>query len=170
MLPGAYDEYLRGKRKQALRTNLRKAHATMVCHELAGHDAETLGGVLSRHDDRRRPLDVRLQWWSEELSRTGNRGWFVTTTEGEPLALALVTVDREVAYLQAMVGVDRIARWYLHTHIVETVHAAGVRTVVTHSINALLLEPSIQGFQHLLGYSIVNLSVRTGTAVPTAVT
>lgn len=158
VLPEEFESYVGGRRVRGLRKHMRRAKETMECRELRhGQHLDVIKSVLRDHNDTRRPFAIRVKWWDEQLGMPGNRGWYVRTKTGEPVALALATVDAETAYLQALVSTESRARWLLHGTLVEDLHAAGVRLLLTYSTNALLLEPNHQQFQHQLGYTIANV-------------
>jgi hypothetical protein len=169
VLPEEFESYIGARRVRGLRKHMKRAKETMECHELRhGEHLGVIKPVLRDHDDARRPYSVRVRWWDEQLGLPGNRGWYVRTKAGQPVALALVTVDAQTAYLHALVSVESRARWLLHGTLVEDLHAAGVRLVLTYSTNALLLEPNLQQFQHQLGYTVANVKEVRGLEEPAA--
>ena len=164
ILPPEMEVYFQGRLMQALRTNVRRArNCGMEVHPLGPEDAGIVRCVLERHRQDAVRAQLRTLWWVGQLALPGNHGWAAVDATNQPVAIALVTVDDRAALLQAMVGVTYDGRWLLHTAIVEALHAQGVRHLLTYSSSALLLHPNIQQFQHLLGYTVVNISLDGGS-------
>ena len=154
-LPEEPGEYLRGRSRQALRTNIRKARAAGVtCRQLD-------------HIDERRAAAFQLRarvpgmWeWSDELFSSPEDIWWVgRTPRGEIEALAHATVDRDWALLRSLASSDRPSRYLLHAALVDVLVASGVRYLAVDGPMAPLLEPSLQYWQRLLGFEVVHLSV-----------
>jgi hypothetical protein len=154
VLPAEPGRYARGRSRQAVRTNMRKAQAAgVVCRPL-----ETAG-------------QRRLSWQllgrcvsetsADEFALPGDMWWGAFAEDARPVAMAHATVDREVALLQSFFSLDRPSRYLLHTALVEALVAADVRYVVASGPMAPLLEPSLQYWQRLLGYQVANLAVRS---------
>jgi hypothetical protein len=155
MLPQQQGQYLRGHSRQALRTNIHKAQA-------AGVECRPL-----EHLDQRRAATLQLRarvpgmlkWPDELFCRPGDVWWSARAPRGEAVALAQVTVDRDWAMLQSFSSSDRASRYLLHAGLVEMLVATGVRYLAVSAPMAPLLEPSLQYWQRLLGFDVVNLSV-----------
>jgi hypothetical protein len=139
-LPGDYATYLRGRQRQAVRTNLSRARENGVrCVRIAvprwtppehGHAA---GAPVER--------------------------WQAINRAGLVVGDAWVTVDDECALLHSLISSEQNVRWVLHSAIVEHLCASGCRHLLTNSHDAFLMPPGQQYFQRLLGYSIGRLSV-----------
>lgn len=141
-LPSDFASYLRGRRRQAVRTNIRKARVLgFDCHS-GTVAAWTRPG---EHLTRAAPVE---HWWA-----TGSDG----ATVGE----AWLTVDDECALLHSMTCSERYARWLLHTVIVERLCAAGCRLLLTNSFDVPLMAPGLQYFQRLLGYSVARVRLHS---------
>lgn len=140
-LPTDFSTYLRGRRRQALRTNMRRARERGIqCSE----------AVV--------PTAMRA-----ELKRTRNtptERWRAFDRDGNVVGEALLTVDQECALLHGMGCREQDVRWLLHTAIVERLCGSGCRLLLTNSHDAPLLPPGQQHFQHLLGYSVARLRPR----------
>ncbi|MGH2939157.1 MAG: hypothetical protein ACRDPE_13670 [Solirubrobacterales bacterium] len=142
-LPEEFAEYLRGRRRQAVRTNIghaRRAGLTVTHTELAGWEP----GL----DDTRRGLLTPgpIEWWQV-------RG---LDADAPPVAEAIVTVDDEVALLHGLGSSVRYARWLLHTAIVERL-CGDCGVLLVNSDDAYLLGEGHRYFQRLLGYEIARL-------------
>lgn len=137
-LPPDFASYLSGRRRQAVRTNVRRATDLGIdCH------SRTLSAWTRPGEKLTRSAPVE-HWWA-----AGRDG----TTVGE----AWLTVDDECALLQSMSCSERYARWLLHTAIVERLCAARCRILLTNSFDLPLMSPGQQYFQRLLGYSIARV-------------
>jgi hypothetical protein len=147
-LPAEYAQYLRGRRRQAVRTNV--AHARR-----AGLT------VLSCAIDNWAPGldDSRLAY----ITPGPVERWMVLDAKGEIVADSILSVDGEVALLHGLVSFvsSTYARWLLHTAIVERL-CGSCGVLLTNSDDAYKLGAGTQHFQRLLGYEITRLrSVRT---------
>jgi hypothetical protein len=146
-LPEDFGRYLRGRHRQAVRTNVghaRRAGLTATRTELEGWEP----GL----DDSRRGL----------LSPGPIEHWrvFGPDAESAPLAEAIVTVDDNVALLHGLGSSARYARWLLHTEIVE--HLCGrCEVLLANCDDAYLLGSGHRYFQRLLGYEIARLELST---------
>ncbi len=162
VLPSEHGDYLRGRSRQALRTNTRRARAAgLVCRQLD-------------HLEQRRAATLHLRTrvgdmlrWADELFCLPGDAWLAAQApSGEAVALAQVTVDREWALLHSLASVDHGARYLLHCEIVRTLIAANVRYLAVSAPMAPLLEPSLQYWQRLLGFGVFNLSLRAPALAP----
>jgi hypothetical protein len=140
-LPPDFANYLRGRRRQALRTNMRRSTDRGIeCH------SRTVA-AWRRHEPGVTKLAPVEHWWA-----TGSNG----ATVGE----AWLTIDRECALLHGLTSAEPYARWSLHTAIVERLCQSGRNMLITNSFDAPLMGPGQQYFQRLLGYSIARLRPR----------
>ena len=156
VLPAEPGRYARGRSRQAVRTNMRKARAAgIACRPLdsAWTQRATWQGLGRRVDTAD----------EDRFAIPGDRWWGAFAPDGGPVAFAQVTVDREIALLQTLASLDRPTRYLLHTQVVEALVGANVRYLVASAPMAPLLEPALQYWQRLLGYQIANLSVSTAS-------
>jgi hypothetical protein len=160
MLPPTMPEYLRGRSRQALRTNVRAAAAQgLACTTVAS--APALERTLRQWLAWRVPgADVNTIYEEWILKAPADAHWYIATdAAAAPLAIAAVCIDTGWGLLNGLVSLSHPARWLLHTHVVEQLYAAGGRNLCAHAGNALLLPPNVQYFQRLLGYQVAHLSV-----------
>jgi hypothetical protein len=130
VLPETNATYLRGRSRQALRSNTRKAReAGITCRRL-DHLSERRAAALHL---RERAGD-RVHWRDELFCAPGDAWWSARNRRGEAVALAQVTVDREWALLQLLVSRDRQSRYLLHSEVVEALVAARVRYLSVSSV------------------------------------
>jgi hypothetical protein len=152
-LPAGFDEYMRGRRRQAVRTNVghaRRAGLTVLSFALDGWTP----GV----GDERRPF----------ISPGPVERWLVADAAGAVLADSILSVDAEVALLHGLMAWGgEHARWLLHTAIVERL-CGSCGLLLTNTENAYRMGPGNAYFQRLLGYRISRLRLRPSRAEPAA--
>ncbi len=147
-IPPQYVAYLRGRSRQAVRTNLHRAESSKLrCHPLVAVDAldqaaERLGmpkgtGTLMRERD--------------------DAVWVARDEKDQEVGLLWATIDSEWAMLRNLAATRGEARYLLHTELVRYLGRRGVRYLFVQGGNALSLAPGLQYFQRLLGYQVVCL-------------
>lgn len=142
-LPRSMDEYLQGRKRHALRTNIRRARSSgITCQQVHG---ETEVRSALEH------LSFEAEYCPDDHS------WVAVDGNGEPIGLATVMFDAEWAVLKMLIGRGSQAGWLLHTHVVQTLCEAGVGYLALQPLSALLDAPKLQYFERLLGYRVVNL-------------
>jgi hypothetical protein len=142
-LPADFSDYLRGRRRQAVRTNVghaRRAGLTVVSYAV---DNWFPGTGDSRAAD---------------ISPGPVERWMVTDADGLVVADSIVSIDEEVALLQGMISFTTHARWLLHTAIVERL-CGSCSMLLVNCDDAYELAAGTQYFQQLLGYEIARLRV-----------
>jgi hypothetical protein len=155
LLPKEEGQYVRGRSRHAVRTGINKARA-------AGITCRPLDDVEERRAaawSLRARVPFMSEWGDDLFSLKEDAWWAAFSSSGEPVTIAQMTVDREWALLQSFGSTDRASRYLLHTELVETLARANVCYLATEGPMAPLLEPTLQYWQHLLGYRIVNLSL-----------
>lgn len=159
LLRGGVEDYLKGRHRQALRTNLNHARrlgitAARVCDSAAylrgvervltvrGMSAEAVADLVERH---------RV-----------TEGWtyLACSGEGAPLAFASWTADQECALLRVQMSAwsgreSTFARYALHMELVRDLVASGARCALAGSV--LPLDDGHRYFQSLLGFETVNV-------------
>jgi hypothetical protein len=153
-IPRSTDDYLRGRRKQAMRTNLRHAAKLGSTVRVA-----SLKEAADLDTERRRRGQRTI------AGRPGQALLLICSPDGTLRGFSVVTVDREWAHLDSFVGLGPrheflAARYLLQLHVVDYVRGRDVRFL--HAGSALAVNSSVQYFQYLVGYDPVN--VRTGKA------
>jgi hypothetical protein len=144
-LPTDFAQYMRGRSRQAVRTNVGHARrAGFYVTRTPDDDWEPGVG------DSRRGL----------ITPGPVERWKVPSLDGAVprLAEAILTVDDDVALLHGLMSLTKHARWLLHTAIVE--HLCGeCRFLLVNSDDVYLLPPGHQYVQRLLGYEIARLDL-----------
>jgi hypothetical protein len=140
-LPDDFAEYLRGRHRQAVRTNVGHARrAGMTVASMAIDD------WAPGEDDFRRP----------HIGPGPIERWIVLDRDGVIIGDAILSVDDEVALLHGLVAFTTNARWLLHTAIVERL-CGDCGTLLINGEEAYNLGAGARHFQHLLGYGIACL-------------
>lgn len=158
-LPATTQEYLRGRSRQALRTNLTHARRLQVsCREVDDpHDRrEVVRAVLQA---RGTPSAHLEQVTEHSLDRSAELHAAVGP-DGAPLAFAGCGIDVEWGHVSQFWSVRTgpaasYARYALHLHLVEQTLTRGAAALCFES--ALTVPPGLQHLQHLLGFRPVNL-------------
>ena len=141
LLPERFEDYMRGRHRQAVRTNVMHAKtAGMEVHH------EFIDDWVPGSSDSRRG----------QLTPTRVERWYVLDADGQLAAVSILAVDRDVGLLQGLVSGRAFARWFLHTAIVERL-CGECRVLLTNSEDVPRLDPGNRHFQRLLGYSIFKL-------------
>jgi hypothetical protein len=144
-LPDDFAGYLRGRRRQAVRTNL--GHARR-----AGLTATRtpVGDWQPGLDDTRRGLITPgpVDWWRV----------YGPDAPGVPLAEAIVSVDDDVALLHGLSSSMGHARWLIHTAMVESL-CGRCEVLLVNSDEVYLLGAGHRYFQQLLGYEVARLEL-----------
>jgi hypothetical protein len=149
-LPAGFADYMRGRHRQALRTNVGHARRSgLVVHSYAVDN--WFPGV---GDDRR-----------EAITPGPIERWLVTTADGAYVGDSILSVDREVALLHGLVSFAPNARWLLHAAIIERL-CGDCKLLLTNSEDAYLLAAGNQHFQRLLGFRISRINVADATDPP----
>jgi hypothetical protein len=150
-LPDDFATYLRGRRRQAVRTNNRRARER---------------GITCQH--------VRIASW-RPFDRPGScsaeaERWLATDSQGDVVAQAWLVVDRDCALLYSLTSNTSYVRWLLHTAIVERLCDEGCPLLITNSYDVPLMPAGQQHFQHLLGYTVgrVRIDRRRRTDIPSS--
>lgn len=152
-IPPHPGDYLRGRSRQAVRTNLhRAARAGLQARE------------IRRTAERRKIVEVwardasGAEYWAPKLlARAGDRFWTATDGDGRLVGLLAATVDEDWAMLHALLCIRSEARYLLHTALVTHLCEQRVSHLFATDGNALLMPPGLQYFQRLLGYDVAHL-------------
>ena len=149
-------DYLAGKGKQALRTDVRRARsAGVVCRETGFNDFDIAARTV---------LEARRGDGIHEMGRPGpdqRVGYYVATSrQGDPLVFAGVALFGNFGLLFVMLSDTKIpdsdvARYLLHTFMVTELALSGYSYMLAGPV--LRESPGNQYFQHLLGYKARNL-------------
>ena len=164
LLPQNHSDYLRGRSRQALRTNLRRAAA-------AGIQCEVVTDPHTAVDDIHHVLRHQWVWLTEaelnavmddvraavarpEMTIAVGRDRY-----GRPLAMAMAAaiIDDTVCLIRGAVATNHEARWALHDHLVRLLISRRVRYLLADGggpFGAIGFAANVQHYQHLLGYQL----------------
>jgi hypothetical protein len=140
-LPADFSQYLRGRHRQAVRTNVTHARSAGLTIESCPVEnwAPGRGDVRAAH-----------------IASGPVERWMVVDPTGEVVADSILSVDEDVALLHGLVSSSSNARWLLHTAIVERL-CGRCSVLLLNSEDAYVMSPGTQHFQRLLGYRIARL-------------
>jgi hypothetical protein len=162
LLPREHADYLRGQRRQALRTNLRRAASSGIRCEVVS-DPKLAGDEFHRVIRRRAAslTEADLQTWVNDVRRAVTRSELTIAVardeSGRPLATAAVVIDDTVCLIKHALATNHEARWALHDHVVRMLIARRVRYLLAEGggpFGALGFTSNVRHFQHLLGYEL----------------
>jgi hypothetical protein len=172
ILPARHAEYLRGHRRQAVRTNLRRATAAGITCD--GISDRSLAVALLHRLSRSRQVPTTAEYtrrWRTAVARPETELFVARDRNGDPLAVAGVVVDEMVGLIRFAMASSHEARWALHDHIVRRLIDQHVRYLVAEgggAFGALGFSAPVQHYQHLLGYELRHLNARTRPLQPSA--
>ena len=160
-VPATVDDYLRGRSRQAVRTNVGHARGRGVTCRSVDDVAERVRLALDIVGDRSFAEHITREWLDRVLG--SGEMLLAEAADGTPLVFTSLVVDVRCAYLRAfMASQDHddatLARYLLHLHAVTELAKAGV----THLLGdcALRVPPGARHFQHLAGFTAANVRVR----------
>jgi hypothetical protein len=162
LLPRDHADYLRGRRRQALRTNLRRAAAAGIRCEIVS-DPEVAFDDISEVWRRQwmslpeAEFKTRLNDLRESVARAEVTIAVARDAGGRPLAMAAAFIDDTVCLIKHAVATSHEARWALHDHVVRLLIARRVRYLLADgggTFGALGFTRNLQHYQHLLGYEL----------------
>ncbi|WP_018332931.1 hypothetical protein [Actinomycetospora chiangmaiensis] len=162
-LPDSLEDYLRGRSKQALRTNSRRAReAGVTCRRMGRVEAEVrITALLRARDEEELLPGVRA-----DLLDGVVQAWVARDADDATEVIALTSVDGAFARLDLMLSApDREAgpaRYLLSSHLVGELIQRGVRHLAVDT--ALWLDAGLRHFQRLLGFEPTTLEFTRGGA------
>jgi hypothetical protein len=166
LVPRCHADYLRGRHRQALRTNLRRANAAGIgCEWITAAPRAVDAGREILHRRRLEPMtEVEIDRitcaWSELFARSEITLGVARANQGTPLAIIAATIDERVCLIHSAVASNHEARWALHDHLVRLLIARGVKYLLCEGggpLGALGFPPEIHHYQRLLGYELRHL-------------
>jgi hypothetical protein len=170
VFPRHHSDYLRGRRRQALRTNLRKAAAAGIRCELTQDRSLALDQVieiLTYRDGSVTEADAKA--WCADVVQPELTLVVARDTRGRPLACAGVVVDDVVCLIRFAIARSHEARWALHDYLVQILIARGISYLMAGGggpFGALGFESNVQHYQHLLGYELRHVTPNTRRLAP----
>jgi hypothetical protein len=162
-LPDVMDEYLRGRARQAVRTNTARARdAGVITREVVDPAAResVAHSILAARVAPVGPRERAPDWF---VSLHSDHRWFAAEDpDAGYVALAVVLVAGSDACLRAFLATheERLpgVRYLLHTFTLAELHAAGVRRIWADG--PMHTAQGVQYFQRRLGYELARPRLR----------
>ena len=162
--PQEHADYVRGRRRQALRTNLRRAAAAGIrCEEVTDRRRATDDALrLLRHygnteTETETEWQARMTGLRALLARPEATVTIARDRHGRPVALVVAIIDETVCLIDLAVSTCHDASWALHDHLVRILIARRVRYLLATGgglFGGLGFTKNVQHYQHLLGYEL----------------
>jgi hypothetical protein len=171
LLPESHDRYLRGRRREEVRRNLRKAAAANIRCETMLDSADipaALAEVLQHRgaDPLTTPRIAELvSSWLPLLARPETTLMLAWDASGRPCAFMAALIDEGVCLIRLAASRSHEARWALHDHLVATLIARRVKYLLADGhgpLGALGYDKDVQYYQRLLGYELRHLIPGSG--------
>jgi hypothetical protein len=162
LIPSCHSDYLRGRRRQALRTNLRRAEKAGIRCEQTDEPGSFLAATRQVMESRQTPPTdaerAHLEHdWAALVARPEMTLLAARDADGCPQAVLAAIVDDNVGLIQIAVACGYDARWALHDHLLRSLCARGTRFLMVEgggAFGALGFGRDVHHFQHLLGYEL----------------
>lgn len=173
LLPRDHGEYTRGRHRQALRTNLRRARRAGICCELTTDTRMALEIARAIVENRRAAIThadlANLDdGWPVMFAQPQTTLLISRDRQDRPLGVMAAVIDDAVCLIQLAVASDHNARWALHDRLVRLLIDRGVTHLLAEGdgpFGALGFAPGVRHFQRLLGYELRHLiPMKTHTA------
>jgi hypothetical protein len=163
VLPQQRSDYLRGRHRQALRTNLRRAARVGITCEVLddrSHFVETVE-LITRARGNEPLTDSQLRFLGSEWDPTEVTLVAARDEGGRPVAVAAAVIDDVVCLIRGGLSSSHEARWALHNYLVDLLITRGVRYLLATGggpFGALGFGSHVQHYQRLLGYELRHLN------------
>lgn len=157
VIPQRHSEYLRGRRRQALRTNLHRAAAAGIrCEEISDRSLALKAFSQFQHS-RGHKVDPS---WGALIAGPETTVMVARDERGAPLAIIAAVIDDMVCLMRVALATSHHARWALHDNLVRTLVDRGVRYLLAEGggpFGAVGFATGVHHYQHLLGYELRHL-------------
>jgi hypothetical protein len=162
LLPEDHANYLRGRHRQALRTNLHRAVTAGIRCEVISDSrraADELSAVVRRQSDHLpgAALNAGTNHFRALVARPDMTVAVARDQSGDTSGILAAIIDDSVCLISVAVAISHEARWALHDHLVRILIARRVRYLLAEgggSFGALGFSKNVQHYQHLLGYEL----------------
>lgn len=158
-LPACGSEYLKGRYRERVRTNISKANSLgLSCRALRSDEFQALVERLSEDGSNIPYLELLLA----EPARPDMEHWVGVDEGGEAIALARVQTDGDVAWLKCLVAIAddprSVIRYKLSAEMFMSLADRQYKTVVAGSV--VDLSDGLAFFQHLLGFRATQVEIQ----------
>jgi hypothetical protein len=158
-LPQRPEDYLVGKRRQAVRTGVNQARGAGLSVKRVEDDDERRDRAMELvRGPIRQDFGPALERWAKEPN---DHSWFAVGPDGATLAVCILTIDHSVARLSAMISREGLhssaARYMISAQAFTDAAAGGVRTILLEG--ALFVAPGLIEFQRRLGFRPMTVEV-----------
>jgi hypothetical protein len=165
LLPNDHASYLRGRHRQALRTNLRRAACAGIRCRVIAEPSRALEAAREVVYQRRAAPDESAlanlaSGWPALFARPHTTLIVANDPHGHALAVLAAVIDSAVCLIQVAVASNHEARWALHDHLVRVLIARRVSYLLAEGdgpFRALGFGAGMQHYQRLLGYELRHL-------------
>jgi hypothetical protein len=164
ILPERHADYLRGRHRQALRTNLRRAEDAGIRCDAITDTNRAFHAIREIVRRRRIPLTDEelcgLESWRTMLAGPEMTLVIARDRFGYPLAMTGAVIDDAVCVVLVAVASNHEGRWALHDYLVRALIARGVSYLLVEGggpFGALGFDANVQRYQRLLGYELRHL-------------
>lgn len=160
LVPQVHSAYLRGHRRQALRTNLRRAASAGIRCEIVRDRRYVVDEILEIRRQQTSFHDDDTEGWRTGLVSPQVTLMVARDKRGTPVAWTGVVLDESVCLITLAGATSHEARWALHDYLVRVLIARRTRYLLASGggpFGALGYAASVQHYQHLLGYELRHL-------------
>jgi hypothetical protein len=164
VIPPHRSDYLRGRRRHALRTNLRRAATAGISCEVMEDGSSAVEAVEMVTQSRRKgPLAAAdVSYFRSLLTKPGMTLLVARDRQGRPCAVLAAVIDETVCLWEWATSNSHEARWALHDHLVDVLIDRGVKYLLSTGegpFGALGFTANVQHYQHLLGYELRHVTL-----------
>lgn len=164
-LPKAGADYLKGRSRQALRTNLTKAKALGLSAKEA--ESTTFRRAVADQLECGANINYLDAVLAEETTRH-MRHWLGYDADGNPIGFARLLIDGDIAWLKVMVcqreRKNSIVRYKLAAEIFQSLADTGIKLII--NVSALQLDEGLIYFGQRLGFETVKIEINTRSRSP----
>jgi hypothetical protein len=165
VLPRDHADYLRGRHRQAVRTNLRRAGRAGIDCQTTPEPRSGMDAAWTVIGNRRAPLTEEdlanlTMVWPRLMAEPEATVMIARDPQGVARAVTVAVIDEWVCLIRLAVASSHEARWALHDHLVRVLIARGVKYLLAEGdgpFGALGFAAAMHHYQRLLGYELRHL-------------
>lgn len=161
-LPADPANYLKGRYRERLRTNISKANSLgLTSRQIDAAEFDEMTARAHRSNAKIKYLDLLLA----ERVLPSMKHWVGLDANGEPVAFARIQVDSSTAWLKCMVAIAddprSVIRYKMSADMFIYLAGHGFENVISGSV--LDLPEGLAHFQHLLGFRAAQIAIYFAT-------